>query len=545
MKIALAQLNFTVADVSGNAAKIQKAIREAEGRGADLILLPELALLGYPPKDILLNADLIRSQEKAIKALARSCRRAAAYVGWAGPNQAPGKPLFNSASLLYQGKILATHHKVLLPYYDVFDEERYFTPGVNITRVQFKGRELALTICEDIWNDKNYSETRLHKNDPLESLKKSRVDLALNISASPYWLGKPKERERMISAIARRYRVPIALANLVGGNDELVFDGASLAFNRQGKVVARGPKFKEGIVYVELAGSSPAAQDPDRPEAETYEALVLGLADYVSKCGMSRVVLGLSGGIDSSLVASVAADALGPKNVLGVLLPSRYSSGHSEEDAAALAKNLGIEWQTISIEPIFEAYLKLFAKIFPGLAPNIAEENIQARIRGAILMAISNKRGHMVLGTGNKSELAMGYCTLYGDLMGGLAPISDLTKTWVYRVARHRNSVSRVIPERVFTKAPSAELKPDQTDQDTLPPYDLLDKILELYIVEGKSYQEISRRYPADTVRRVLQRVDANEFKRHQAPPGLKITKKAFGFGRRMPLAVRMEHERQ
>ncbi|MBI4062994.1 MAG: NAD+ synthase [Elusimicrobia bacterium] len=546
MRIAIAQINPRVGDVAQNASKIEKAVREAEAQDAELILAPEMALLGYPPKDILLNSSLISAQEEALKKLAGACRKAALYVGWAQSRKGPGKPLYNAASLLYQGKTLATHRKVLLPYYDVFDEGRYFEPGNKITSYRFKGLRLALTICEDIWNDKNYWEKRNFSHDPLEELKKIKPDLTLNISASPYWMGKPAERTRMLSAIAKGYKTAVIYANTVGGNDELLFDGASLVINSKGKAITQGAQFKEEFFHFDFPFPSTLRlldSKTLRLEHEAYDALVMGLRDYVQKCGFENVVLGLSGGIDSSLVACLAADALGPSHVLGVLLPSRYSSGHSKEDAELLAKNLGIERKTVSIEPVFEAYLKVFQEIFPGLAPNIAEENIQARIRGAILMAISNKLGHLALATGNKSEIAMGYCTLYGDLMGGLAPISDCPKGLVYQMAAYRNSVKSVIPERTFTKPPSAELKPNQTDQDTLPPYDLLDQILEAYIVEGKNFEEIKRKLPADTAAKILTTVDHNEFKRRQAPPGLKISQKAFGFGRRMPIACRIEHK--
>ena len=557
MKIAIAQLNFIVGDVHGNASKIEGAIREAEKQNADLLLTPELALLGYPPKDILLNGNVLRNQDIALKNLAKKCQKLAAVVGWARKNTGPGKPLFNAASVLYKGKILATHHKTLLPFYDVFDEGRYFEPGKKITSFIWKGKKIALTICEDIWNDKNYLEKRNYSHDPLIELKKIKPDLLVNISASPYWANKPKDREKMIAAIAKNYKVPTCYANLVGGNDELIFDGTSLVVNAQGKTMCQGADFKEDLIIFDFLNKQEITNNKSpAPEHEIYEALVLGTRDYVTKCGFKKVVLGLSGGIDSALVACIASDALGPKNVLGVSMPSRYSSDHSKEDAAVLAKNLGIEYKTISIEPVFEAYLKLFQEMFPGLPPNIAEENIQARIRGALLMAVSNKQGHLLLATGNKSEIAMGYCTLYGDLMGGLAPISDLSKGWVYKLSNYRNDLAPVIPERIFTKAPSAELKPNQTDQDTLPPYDLLDQILELYVVEGKSAPEIKRKLSGipsplrgegkgegDLVENVLRTVDLNEFKRRQAPPGLKVTKKAFGFGRRMPIAGKLKHE--
>ncbi|MBI4369980.1 MAG: NAD+ synthase [Elusimicrobia bacterium] len=543
MKIAIAQINATIGDVAGNAQKISRAIDEAVKSGAGLLLAPELALLGYPPRDLLLRPGLITAQGKAINRLARQCQKLALYIGWAKPRSDPGKSLANCASLLYQGRVLATHQKILLPYYDVFDEGRYFEPGRKFTFCRFKGLRLALSICEDIWNDKNINEPRPYRHDPLDILSQRKSDLLLNISASPFWRGKPRERARRLQLIARHYQTHIAYANFVGGNDDIIFDGGSSLWNPQGNRLAQAKRFEKDLVLADIDAASHKISAPpsaNSEEADLYDALVLGTRDYFSKCGFSQGVLGLSGGIDSALVATIAADALGSDKILGVALPSRYSSRNSLEDAAALAQNLGIAYKVISIEPVFKAYLGIFGQIFKGLHPNITEENIQARIRGAIIMAISNKWGHLALATGNKSELAMGYCTLYGDLNGGLAPISDLPKTWVYRIARWRNTQGVVIPERTLTKAPSAELRPNQTDQDTLPPYDLLDSILEDYIVNGVDVEKLARQFPPEIARRVARAVDANEFKRRQAPLGLKVTGKAFGTGRRMPIACKI-----
>ncbi|MFC1521293.1 NAD+ synthase [Elusimicrobiota bacterium] len=561
MRIALVQLNFTVGDVSGNLAKINDAQEKASANGADIVLLPELSLLGYPLKDVLLDTSIIQEQARALQSLAKRCKKTALVVGWAQPNKGSGKPLYNCVSFLHKGKVRATHRKMLLPFYDVFDEGRYFEPGNSITTVSFNGFKIALSICEDIWNDKNYWEKQNYEVDPLEALGKKGADILLNSSASPYMSGKREIRANMIGLIAKKYKTPVFYSNLVGGNDELIFDGSSIACDANGKLIMQGPPFKEAITFIDIERSSGgnvkitkkeqivSERYPtsfmlqsacDSREGEAYHALVTGTRDYIRKCGFSKVVLGLSGGIDSSLVAAIASDALGPSNVLGISLPSRFSSRGSLDDAKEMAASLGINYQVISIEPIFNAYLKLFEEIFKGLAPNIAEENIQARIRGAILMAVSNKLGHVVLAAGNKSELACGYCTLYGDLMGGLAPISDLSKGWVYRLCAFRNKFKTVIPRNVFRKAPSAELAPNQKDEDSLPAYSLLDDILEAFIVEGKSREWLAKKFPKEAVHKTIRLVYASEFKRRQAPPGLKVTKKAFGSGRRMPIACKL-----
>ncbi|MEK6544635.1 MAG: NAD+ synthase [Elusimicrobiota bacterium] len=557
MRYAVAQFNPIVGDVEGNAQKMAHFAQRAQAADADLVIFPELCILGYPPKDLLLDTTLLKRQDRALGILARHSNGIALVAGIAVKNPGPGKPLFNAAALISNGRVKILHRKNLLPYYDVFDEARYFAAGSGLGAFTFKGIRITVSICEDIWNDKNYWESRQYAHDPLCGLKAGKPDLLINIAASPFWRGKQEQRHDMVRAIAKRYRVPVVYANMVGGNDELVFDGGSFAMDAQGRLLAQAASFKEDLIVVNschsgtrrrrVSGIQTLGLDSGfrrndgigktSDDAQTYQALTLGLRDYTGKCGFNKVILGLSGGIDSALVACLAADALGAKNVLALAMPSRYSSGHSKQDAQALAANLDIDYKEISIEPIFTAYLKLFQDLFPGVAPNIAEENIQARIRGSILMAHSNKFGHLLLATGNKSEMAMGYCTLYGDMMGGLAPISDLTKTQVYALAKLKDDV---IPQHTFTKAPSAELKPDQKDQDTLPPYDILDRVLESYIVAGKPADKIARRFGKDLASRVLRSVDANEFKRRQAPPGLKVSKKAFGFGWRMPIARKL-----
>jgi NAD+ synthase (glutamine-hydrolysing) len=542
MKLALLQLNPTVGDLTGNADLIASAVRRVNA-DVDLAVTSELALLGYPPRDLLLNEDFIKRSWDVLEGLAQELKGAVpVLVGLAEPNPADvGRPLFNSAALLRQGNVVRTFHKTLLPTYDVFDEDRYFEPACKPQILELGEARLGISICEDIWNDRDFWRRRRYHTDPIEELVKSGVEAVINLSASPFTAGKQIHREAMLASMARKYEVPFVYVNQVGGNDDLVFDGRSCAFGSDGRLFARGKGFVEDIVTVDLESmSGQVAQDDFAPESEIWRALVLGTRDYVRKCGFRSVLLGLSGGIDSALTAAIAAEALGPENVLGVLMPSPYSSTGSVEDSAVLANNLGIKTITIAIADIMKSFDSGLAEAFRNREKDVTEENIQARIRGNLLMALSNKYGSVLLTTGNKSELAVGYCTIYGDMSGGLAVISDVPKTFVYRIARWLNAKRNIIPATILTKAPSAELRPCQADQDTLPPYDALDAILQKHIEQHQSAEEIiAQGFDADTVKRVLRLVEAAEFKRKQAAPGLKVTDRAFGSGWRMPIACR------
>jgi NAD+ synthase (glutamine-hydrolysing) len=542
MKLALLQLNPTVGDLTGNADLIASAVRRVNA-DVDLAVTSELALLGYPPRDLLLNEDFIKRSWDVLEGLAQELKGAVpVLVGLAEPNPADvGRPLFNSAALLRQGNVVRTFHKTLLPTYDVFDEDRYFEPACKPQILEIGEARLGISICEDIWNDRDFWRRRRYHTDPIEELVKSGVEAVINLSASPFTAGKQIHREAMLASMARKYEVPFVYVNQVGGNDDLVFDGRSCAFGSDGRLFARGKGFVEDIVTVDLESmSGQVAQDDFAPESEIWRALVLGTRDYVRKCGFRSVLLGLSGGIDSALTAAIAAEALGPENVLGVLMPSPYSSTGSVEDSAVLANNLGIKTITIAIADIMKSFDSGLAEAFRNREKDVTEENIQARIRGNLLMALSNKYGSVLLTTGNKSELAVGYCTIYGDMSGGLAVISDVPKTFVYRIARWLNAKRNIIPATILTKAPSAELRPCQADQDTLPPYDALDAILQKHIEQHQSAEEIiAQGFDADTVKRVLRLVEAAEFKRKQAAPGLKVTDRAFGSGWRMPIACR------
>ncbi len=558
-RIALAQVNTTVGDFAGNAAKIRATTAQARAAGAALVVFPELALCGYPPRDFL---DLPEFLERATRTLAELAapaewsRGVAVAVGF--PEAVPGAPppgTYNAVALIERGRVVAVGRKSLLPTYDVFDETRYFLPAEAATDADAEsvGLRLGLSVCEDVWNDKRFWVRPRYARDPIAEIVRGGAGLVVNVSASPYAMGKPALRERMLAASAAGHGAPIAYVNQVGGNDALVFDGGSMLVGRDGAILARAPLFEEALVVCELAtGASEAmrldgrslpragAAPADAEADEVLRALVLGVRDYVHKCGFREVVVGLSGGIDSALTACVAADALGPENVLGVAMPSRYSSGHSLEDAAELARSLGTRFQEIPIEPMHAAFLAQLERVEGEPLGDLAEQNVQARIRGQILMALSNDTGGLVLSTGNKSELAVGYCTLYGDMAGGLAVIGDVPKTLVYRVARAANARAgrALIPERTFTKPPSAELKPGQTDQDTLPPYGVLDDILEAYVEERLPLDAIvARGHDEATVRRVLRMVVASEYKRRQAAPVLKVSEKAFGEGRRFPIA--------
>ena len=548
MKVALLQLNPTVGDLNGNSDLMARAARRA-GTDIDLFVTSELALLGYPPRDLLLNEDFVRRSWDSLRQLALDLADLPPIlVGLAEPNTGEvGRPLFNSAAMLCRGRVERTFRKTLLPTYDVFDEDRYFEPASESQILRLKGTIFGISICEDIWNDRDFWKRRRYHADPVQELVARGADAIINLSASPFTVGKQMHREAMLSSLARKYQVPFLYINQVGGNDDLVFDGRSCFFNSLGHLIARGQGFREDLVIADLAAPAPAkaesiAKDDFTPEDEIWQALVLGTRDYVHKCGFSRVLLGLSGGIDSGLVAAVASQALGPENVLCVLMPSPYTSQASLEDALLLAHNLGVKTITISINEIMQSYDAKLAGPFSGLPADVTEENIQARIRGNLLMALSNKYGSILLTTGNKSELAVGYCTIYGDMSGGLAVISDVPKTFVYRLAEWLNSATgrEIIPSRIMKKAPTAELRMGQTDQDSLPPYVVLDAILERYIEQHQSEEEIlAQGFDASTVARVLCLVKNAEFKRRQAAPGLKVTDRAFGSGWRMPVASR------
>jgi NAD+ synthase/NAD+ synthase (glutamine-hydrolysing) len=545
VKIALGQINPTVGDFAGNAAKIIDFARRAQADGAGLILFPELSVCGYPPRDLVERASFVQHNRESVDHIAAETRGIAVICGVVTPAHAQsGKSVMNSAALLKDGRVAFLQSKMLLPTYDVFDEMRNFAPGKSQLLFPFCGKQMALTICEDAWNDKHFWNKRLYTFDPVEALVHAGGNFLLNISASPFWLGKLELRRNMLATIARSYKVPVAMVNQVGGNDSLVFDGSSLVFNPAGEVIAQGKSFEEDIVYFDsdqLTGEMHSQVEGE--EASAYAALVLGTRDYVRKCGFRQVIVGLSGGIDSALTAAIATDALGAENVIGVGMPGPYSSTGSIDDARALAENLGIRFEVLCIGDIFESYKKTLAKVFAGRKEDETEENIQSRARGMLLMALSNKFGAIVLSTGNKSELGVGYCTLYGDMAGGLAIISDVPKTMVYRLSHYVNSRRAVIPQASLEKPPSAELRPGQMDSDTLPPYEILDAILEDYIEELHTADEIAteRGFDVSLVRRVIRMVDRNEYKRQQAAPGLKISAKAFGYGRRLPIAAKSD----
>jgi NAD+ synthetase len=546
MRIALGQINPTVGDIPGNSRKIMSFIDRAKSAGAGLVVFPELSIPGYPPKDLLLKPKFIEDNLAAVARIAESVRGIDAVVGYAQRNADPiGRPLRNAVALLRDGRVVAEHFKTLLPTYDVFDESRYFEPGPAVARgnlVRIGDLAVGLTICEDLWNDEKMVPRRLYHDNPIADLHHAGAQLMINASASPFVAGKHDFRLELFSSQARQFKQPLVYVNQVGGNDELVFDGNSVVFDAEGKVIAQAKDFEEELLLVDLpTGKSAAAMNiPSRGIESIYKALILGLRDYVRKCEFSSVVLGLSGGIDSALTATLAVAALGKDKVVGVAMPSRFSSEHSIADASKLAENLGIEFHLISIGPAHEAYETMLAGIFEGHPHDLTEENLQARIRGALLMALSNKFGHLLLTTGNKSELAVGYCTLYGDMCGGLAVISDVPKTMVWDMARWINQTAgqELIPQSSIDKIPSAELRPNQTDQDSLPPYPLLDAILHRYIEEEKSAAQIAAEgFDEQTVLRVIRLVDRSEYKRRQAAPGLKVTSRAFGSGRRMPIA--------
>jgi len=532
-----------VGDFSGNAAKIIGFAGQARAAGAHLILFPELSVCGYPPRDLVERPSFVARNRETAKQIAAQTRGIAVICGLVTSADAEtGKAVMNSAALLQDGGIAFVQSKMLLPTYDVFDEMRNFAPAKSQSLFSFCGKQMALTICEDAWNDKHFWNKRLYTVDPVEALVQAGGNFVLNISASPFWLGKRELRRKMLATIARQDKVPVVLVNQVGGNDSLVFDGSSLVLNAAGEIVAQGKSFEEDLIYFDsdrLSGD--LHEQVEGEEASAYAALVLGTRDYVSKCGFRQVIIGLSGGIDSALTACIASDAVGPENVIGVGMPGPYSSSGSIEDARSLARNLGIRFELLCITEIFESYRKTLQKLFAGRKEDATEENLQARARGALLMALSNKFGAIVLSTGNKSELGVGYCTLYGDMVGGLAVISDVPKTLVYRLSRYVNSRRPVIPQASLEKSPSAELRPDQKDIDSLPPYEVLDTILEEYIEDSHTAEQIGadHGYDLTLVQKVIQMVDRAEYKRQQAAPGLKISPKAFGSGRRFPIAAK------
>lgn len=547
MKIALAQINPTVGDFDGNTRKILEFTERASRGAADLVIFPELAVCGYPPADLLEKPAFVARAGEAIEEIAArtASGKIAIICGYVTPaHRNTGKHVMNSAALLRNGRVDFVQSKMLLPFYDVFDEQRYFAPAHHQRLFALGGEQVALTICEDAWNDKSFWENRLYSIDPVEELLHAGGSVVLNISASPYWRGKLKTRREMLAAIARRHAKPVLMVNQVGGNDSLVFDGSSLALDRSGEVIAQAASFEEDLIFVDTKSlSGDLHPQPTCEEEATFSALVLGTRDYVRKCGFSKSVIALSGGIDSALVAAIGVEALGPQNVLALGMPSPYSSQGSIDDSRRLAENLGIRFEVLPISTLFEQYNQVLAPLFAGLQPDITEENIQSRIRGALLMAAANKFNALALTTGNKSEMSTGYCTLYGDMAGALAVIGDVFKTRVYALCRYINRERKIIPDAIIEKVPSAELRPGQKDTDSLPPYDILDPILEAYVERYETPESIarSRGFDPEIVRRAVKLVERSEYKRQQAAPVLKVTPKAFGMGRRFPIAARVQ----
>jgi NAD+ synthase (glutamine-hydrolysing) len=542
MRVAMAQINTTVGDVHGNRDRVLDTLEKLRGSGVALVLFPELCLTGYPPRDLLGLHGFVDSNLAALGEIAARTQNVAALIGFVDRNpRKQGRDFHNAAALVAAGKVQAVVHKTLLPTYDVFDEDRYFEPATATQVVNFCGRRLGISICEDSWNDPDFWPKPLYDVDPIRRQVEEGADLLVNISASPFEMDKPEFRYRMLLGHVRKHRVPLLYNNLVGGNDDLIFDGNSIALGRSGGVLAQGTSFAEDLVVVDPdADEDRGYHEPEEIE-RIFQALVLGTRDYARKCGFRSAVLGLSGGIDSAVTACIAAEALGSENVVGVSMPSVYSAQESHDDAQQLAARLGIRFHVIPIQSVFQEYKQTLAPVFEGRPEDTTEENLQARIRGTLLMALSNKFGHLVLSTGNKSELGVGYCTLYGDMAGGLAVISDVPKTTVYRMAPYINREREVIPAHTITRAPTAELRPNQTDQDTLPEYEVLDGILQLAVEEQWDVPEIvARGYDPDVVRRVFTAVHSNEYKRRQAAPGLKVRPRAFGTGRRMPIAKRL-----
>ncbi len=546
MKIALAQINPTVGDFTGNLEKIVAAAGRAAAQGARLTVFSELALCGYPPADFLEKPSFLARCRSAVNELAAATRElpTAVLAGVALP--APpesGKPAVNAAVLIDHGRLLLEQHKRLLPFYDVFDEQRYFQPAKTQKVVELDSVRLAISICEDTWNDKNFWQRRLYSVDPMEELMQQNPAIHINLSSSPFWHGKRAVRREMLAAIARRDGIPVLITNQVGGNDSLIFDGSSFALDARGEVIAQADSFVEDLVVVDPFAAPPITVAADDDTEAAYRALVLGTRDYIRKCGFRKAVVGLSGGIDSALVAAIAVDALGAENVLGIGMPSPYSSAGSIDDSRHLAANLGMCFELIGISGLFSEYTNALEPLFAGLKPDTTEENIQSRIRGGLLMALSNKFNALVLTTGNKSEMAVGYCTLYGDMVGALAVIGDLVKTRVYAVCHWLNREREVIPAAILEKPPSAELRPDQKDTDSLPPYDVLDPIVEAYVERYETPERIvaEHGFPLPLVQQVVRLIERSEYKRQQAAPVLKVTSKSFGMGRRFPIAVKVQ----
>jgi NAD+ synthase (glutamine-hydrolysing) len=549
MKIAIAQINPIIGDFRHNFDKIKQSADRAIERQCDLVVFSELVIPGYPPRDLLERRDFIDANLNCLDRLIAAIRDIGVICGFVDKNPSKeGKPLYNTAMVFENGKVLHKVHKRLLPTYDIFDERRYFEPGPENLPFSYKGHKIGLTICEDAWNDEDIFQNRIYDQDPVAETVRAGADLVINISASPYYLGHDKFRKKMFAFMAQKYRIPMMFANQVGGNDSVIFDGSSSVFDKNGEMIAGASDFAEDFIVFDsktLKICDHGIHNLSASDSESiFKALVMGTHNYVAKCGFSKAVIGLSGGIDSALTACIAVTALGHENVSVVFMPSQYTSKENFEDTQKLATNLGVVLTRIPIDSLFKEFLALLSPAFKESEPDITEQNIQARIRGTILMALSNKHGALVLSTGNKSEIAVGYCTLYGDMTGGLAVISDVPKTMVYELARFINRKKEIIPARIIAKAPSAELKPDQMDQDDLPPYDILDTILKEYIEELKGIQELAQMgFEKAIVEEVVSRVDRNEYKRHQAAPGLKVTSKAFGYGRRYPLAQRYAGE--
>jgi NAD+ synthase (glutamine-hydrolysing) len=545
VKIALGQINPTVGDFSGNASKIIDFSQRAKASGAGLVLFPELSVCGYPPRDLVERSSFVAKNRETAEKIAAATRGISLICGLVTPAKSEtGKSVMNSAALLQDGKIAFLQSKMLLPTYDVFDEMRNFAPARKQDLFPMSGKQMALTICEDAWNDKQFWDKRLYTVDPVEALIREGGNIVLNISASPFWIGKRELRRDMLASIARQHKVPVAMVNQVGGNDSLLFDGSSIVLNPEGKVIAQGCSFEEDLIcFDSQALTGDIHQQVEGDDASVYWALVTGTRDYIRKCGFQKAIIGLSGGIDSALTAAIAVDAVGAQNVMGVGMPGPYSSPGSIDDARALAENLDIRFELLSINCAFQAYHSTLNTVFADQKEDVTEENIQSRARGTMLMALSNKFGAIVLSTGNKSELGVGYCTLYGDMVGGLAVISDVPKTLVYRLAAYVNSRRPVIPLATVEKPPSAELRPDQKDSDSLPPYEILDAVLEDYVEDAHSIEQIAadRGFDIALVRRVVEMVDRAEYKRQQAAPGIKISPKAFGYGRRFPIAAKSE----
>jgi NAD+ synthetase len=546
VKIALAQINPTVGDFTGNIGKIVAASRRAAEQGARLTVFSELSVCGYPPADFLEKPSFLARCRSAVDELATATSGLStavlAGVALHSPPEA-GKPAVNAAVLLDRGSVLLEQHKRLLPFYDVFDEQRYFSAAKSQRVVELDGIRLGISICEDAWNDKSFWPRRLYSVDPMEELMRQHPAIHINLSSSPFWHSKREIRREMLSAIARRDGIPVVMCNQVGGNDSLIFDGSSVALDAGGELIAQAASFTEDLVVFDPFNAPPVQNMAVNDTEAAYRALVLGTRDYLGKCGFKKALVALSGGIDSALVAAIAAEALGPEDVMGLGMPSPYSSEGSIADARQLARNLGIRFELIGISGLFGEYTEALKPLFQGMKPDTTEENIQSRIRGNLLMALSNKFGALVLTTGNKSEMAVGYCTLYGDMVGALAVIGDLTKTRVYAVSRWLNREHEVIPVSTIEKPPSAELRPDQRDTDSLPPYEVLDPIIEAYVERYETPEHIAAThgFPLALVQQVVRLVERSEYKRQQAAPVLKVTSKSFGMGRRFPIAVRVE----